>query len=94
VKRFYTFDQYVLRLGLFVIGCCVGVPIFSLVFAFVYTAIYQQRYYVSTKNVQAFISFKMKNVTRQAEFLHGVAVIDETFSGIDHWWIGLTDLSR
>jgi hypothetical protein len=31
---------------------------------------------------------------RQAEFIHGVAVIDESFSGIDHWWIGLTDLGR
>jgi hypothetical protein len=30
--------------------------------------------------------------SRQADFIHGVAVIDESFSGIDHWWIGLTDL--
>ena len=32
--------------------------------------------------------------SRQAEFIHGVAVIAETFSGIDHWWIGLTDLGK
>lgn len=31
---------------------------------------------------------------RQAEFIHGVAIIDESFSGIDHWWIGLTDLGN
>jgi len=34
------------------------------------------------------------SLLRQAEFLHGVAVINEGFSGIDHWWIGLTDLGR
>ena len=43
-----------------------------------------------------FLSNK-KNIfdySRQAEFIHGIAVIDESFSGIDHWWIGLTDLGK
>jgi hypothetical protein len=38
--------------------------------------------------------FSHMNVFRQAEFIHGVAVIDGSYSGIDHWWIGLTDLGR
>ena len=28
----------------------------------------------------------------QAEFLHDLAVLDQSFSGIQYWWLGLTDL--
>jgi hypothetical protein len=31
---------------------------------------------------------------RQAEFLHEMAVLYEIISGIDQWWIGLTDLGK
>jgi hypothetical protein len=26
------------------------------------------------------------------EFIHDIAVLDQTFSGIGYWWLGLTDL--
>jgi len=29
---------------------------------------------------------------REAEFLHEVATIEESFTGIGYWWIGLTDM--
>ncbi len=32
--------------------------------------------------------------SRQAKFLHDVAEIYESTSGIDHWWIGLSDLGK
>jgi hypothetical protein len=28
----------------------------------------------------------------QAEYLHEVATIYESFTGVDHWWIGLSDV--
>jgi len=31
---------------------------------------------------------------RQAEFLHQLAAVYEITTGIEHWWIGLTDLGR
>jgi hypothetical protein len=31
---------------------------------------------------------------RQAEFLHDVGVVLESTSGIDQWWIGLSDMSK
>jgi hypothetical protein len=33
-------------------------------------------------------------LSRQADFLHEVASIDGSLSGIYHWWIGLSDLGR
>ncbi len=33
-------------------------------------------------------------VSRQAEFLHEIAAGYEVETGLDHWWIGLTDLSK
>ncbi len=31
---------------------------------------------------------------RQGEFLHDLAVIYESITGIDHWWIGLSDVGE
>ncbi len=31
---------------------------------------------------------------RQGEFLHDLAVIYESIIGIDHWWIGLSDVGK
>ncbi len=33
-------------------------------------------------------------LSRQAEFLHEIAAGYEAETGLDHWWIGLTDLSK
>ena len=33
-------------------------------------------------------------ILSQAEFIHGVAAIDGSITGVEHWWIGLTDLGR
>jgi hypothetical protein len=30
----------------------------------------------------------------QAEYLHDEALVYESFTGIDHWWIGLSDVGR
>ena len=31
---------------------------------------------------------------RKGEFLHGIANVYQTIAGIDHWWIGLSDLGK
>jgi hypothetical protein len=31
---------------------------------------------------------------RQGEFLHDLAAIYESITGIDHWWIGLSDIGK
>ncbi len=31
---------------------------------------------------------------RQADYISQVAAIDGSLSGIEHWWIGLTDLGK
>ncbi len=31
---------------------------------------------------------------RQGEFLHDLAAIYESITGIDHWWIGLSDVGE
>jgi hypothetical protein len=33
-------------------------------------------------------------VFRQADYISQVAAIDGSLSGIEHWWIGLTDLGK
>jgi hypothetical protein len=39
-------------------------------------------------------SFIFMCTCRQAEFLHDVGVVLESTSGIDQWWIGLSDMSK
>jgi hypothetical protein len=40
------------------------------------------------KPLQAYFLF------RQADYISQVAAIDGSLSGIEHWWIGLTDLGK
>jgi hypothetical protein len=40
------------------------------------------------------VSLKSYFLSRQAEFLHEIAAGYEAETGLDHWWIGLTDLSK
>ena len=37
---------------------------------------------------------KNKYFYRQGEYLNEIGAVYENIYGIDHWWIGLTDLGR